>query len=151
MELEHIKIVAQLIINALNMKGFAGRMETVKVILDVDDMKIALILGITAVTITLLVWKFSISHTGVICKFSENFTVISEVYLSIAFLGYCTGDKAYYGCCTSDHRCGENEGKCIDDGDCKDGLRCGRLNCQDGSYWYNRYDCCYNHTACRLK
>ena len=41
------------------MKGFAIMMETVKVILDVEEMKIALILTITAVIITLLVCKFN--------------------------------------------------------------------------------------------
>ena len=47
--------------------------ETVKVILDVDDMKIALILRITAVTITLLVCKFSTAQPRVMCNFSEKF------------------------------------------------------------------------------
>ena len=35
-------------------------------------------------------------------------------------------------CCNSEYLCGENEGDCDTDSQCKDGLRCGIDNCGDG-------------------
>lgn len=44
-------------------------------------------------------------------------------------------------CCNSEYLCGENEGDCDTDSQCKDGLRCGMDNCGDG--WPDStWDCC---------
>ena len=68
--------------------------------------------------------------------------------MEFSFSGFCTGNQAYTRCCTSNYKCGENEGDCIDDEDCRDDLRCGSLNCLSG--YMSTMDCCYNHTAGKL-
>jgi len=47
-------------------------------------------------------------------------------------------------CCTSQYKCGEGEGDCDGDWDCKPGLRCGRFNCRGfASYFPSSASCCY--------
>merc|ERR1719186_555837 len=49
-----------------------------------------------------------------------------------------------WDCCTSYNKCGEGEGHCDDDSECKPGLRCGTNNCRNyGSYFSSWADCCY--------
>ena len=51
-------------------------------------------------------------------------------------------------------QCGSGEGDCDDDSHCKDGLKCGRNNCEGLGFGPND-DCCYNplngETACGNK
>ena len=52
----------------------------------------------------------------------------------------CTGGDS---CCTAAWPCGEQEGDCDEDYECKEGLKCGSDNCpQDGSFESDD-DCCY--------
>ena len=50
-------------------------------------------------------------------------------------------------CCTKESPCGKGAGDCDDDGDCKEGLKCGTDNCRymhGGSKDIKRqFDCCY--------
>merc|ERR1712141_220064 len=53
----------------------------------------------------------------------------------------CNASLAYDDCCRKDYPCGENEGHCEDDSDCKNGLRCGESNC--GKDWPDSsWNCC---------
>ena len=45
-----------------------------------------------------------------------------------------------YTCCTSSNPCGLHQGDCDSDSECKDGLACGRDNCQ--SPFPSDADCC---------
>ena len=51
-------------------------------------------------------------------------------------------------CCTSINPCGEGEGDCDEESDCKEGLKCGNKNCRSmhgGDHGISEdYDCCYN-------
>merc|ERR1712183_136879 len=48
-----------------------------------------------------------------------------------------------YGCCSSTYQCGENEGDCDDDSQCKPGLVCGEDNCNSiDSRFASHADCC---------
>ena len=53
----------------------------------------------------------------------------------------CTGGVS---CCTTTNKCGEDEGDCDIDSDCKDGLQCGTDNCsqKSGLQWGPGDDCC---------
>ena len=51
----------------------------------------------------------------------------------------CTGGDS---CCTSSNQCGENEGDCDSDADCKGDLKCGIDNC-NGASFDGTDDCCY--------
>ena len=87
-----------------------------------------------------------IAVTSTLLVSCVNYGLISWLIWAIMelmpFLGYCTGNQAYYGCCTSSHKCNENEGHCKNDEECQDGLRCGFKNCPNSSL-----NCCYNHTV----
>ena len=75
---------------------------------------------------------------------------ISNSDISILFLSHidpsnslykCNASLAYHNCCHKDYPCGENEGHCDNDSDCKDGLRCGVRNC--GKDWPDSsWNCC---------
>jgi hypothetical protein len=56
-----------------------------------------------------------------------------------------TGCKGGDSCCTTRNRCGEDEGDCDNDSDCKAGLKCGQDNCsqKSGFLWNPADDCCY--------
>ena len=48
-----------------------------------------------------------------------------------------------YDCCSSTYQCGENEGDCDDDSQCKPGLVCGEDNCNSiDSRFAGDADCC---------
>ena len=57
----------------------------------------------------------------------------------------CTGCYGDDDCCTINSQCGEDEGDCDDDADCKPGLKCGIDNCsnKNGYQWDEYDDCCY--------
>ena len=46
--------------------------------------------------------------------------------------------------CTPEFKCGEGEGDCDSNNDCKSGLICGTNNCK-GSQFTPGDDCCYRH------
>ena len=50
-------------------------------------------------------------------------------------------------CCSSSHKCDENQGDCDVDSDCKSGLKCGLDNCHQG-FPSSGYDCCYKPVSC---
>ena len=54
----------------------------------------------------------------------------------------CNGGDA---CCSTMNKCGEDEGDCDNDSDCKDALKCGNENCSQkrGFQWDATDDCCY--------
>ena len=52
--------------------------------------------------------------------------------------GYVGGKS----CCTEDSPCGEGEGDCDINRDCKSGLKCGINNCKKFGAYYNKYDDC---------
>ena len=59
------------------------------------------------------------------------------------------GTIAGTSCCTSSNPCGEGEGDCDSDEDCKDGLKCGQgsghdNNCDNTLVFPADYDCCYD-------
>ena len=58
------------------------------------------------------------------------------------FLTVCTGGDS---CCTPNNKCGEGEGDCDSDAECRRGLKCGQDNCKQksGQQWDNSDDCCY--------
>ena len=59
----------------------------------------------------------------------------------------CTGGDS---CCTAEYPCGEGQGDCDSDSQCKEGLKCGTDNCQeclggvDCSEFESGDDCCYD-------
>ena len=53
-----------------------------------------------------------------------------------------------------DNKCGENEGDCNSDSDCKEGLSCGSNNCpstnsilNQTTFWDAEDDCCYQRSC----
>ena len=47
-------------------------------------------------------------------------------------------------CCSEETKCGEMEGDCNSDKDCKEGLKCGQNNCNaNAGTWKPTDDCCY--------
>ena len=51
-------------------------------------------------------------------------------------------------CCNSlPEKCGENEGDCDSDADCKAGLACGIDNCPAWSNFHPEADCCFKLTG----
>ena len=57
----------------------------------------------------------------------------------------CTATDPYSGSCCNflTEKCGENEGDCDSDADCKTGLACGIDNCPSGGNFHPEADCCY--------
>ena len=47
-------------------------------------------------------------------------------------------------CCNNTNKCGEDEGSCNSNEDCKDGLVCGKQNCKynSGFEWDSTDNCC---------
>ena len=57
----------------------------------------------------------------------------------------CNWSLSTWSCCTTENRCKEGDGDCDYDGQCQDGLVCGRDNCLDmnpGSQFSQYADCC---------
>ena len=61
----------------------------------------------------------------------------------------CTATNTYSGSCCYNkiqnlsEKCGENEGDCDSDADCKAGLACGIDNCPAWGNFHPEADCCY--------
>ena len=49
-----------------------------------------------------------------------------------------------FGNCTSKNPCGEDEGDCNNDSQCKEGNKCGTSNCRDSLGFHIQIDCCYS-------
>ena len=49
-----------------------------------------------------------------------------------------------FGNCTSKNPCGEDEGDCNNDSQCKEGHKCGTDNCRASLDFYSQIDCCYS-------
>ena len=49
----------------------------------------------------------------------------------------------HLGGCTSNNACGEDEGDCDNDYQCKDNHKCGNNNCRSSLGFESYYDCCY--------
>ena len=58
----------------------------------------------------------------------------------------CTGGKT---CCGKDNRCAQQEGNCVNDEGCMEGLKCGaphhNCNKKSGDDWDDTDSCCYKH------
>ena len=56
----------------------------------------------------------------------------------------CCSDKCDGGdsCCSEEYPCGEGEGDCDSDSECRDGFLCGSDNCKKGSTFDDGDDCC---------
>ena len=50
----------------------------------------------------------------------------------------------HFGDCTSNNPCGEDEGDCDNDVQCKEGFKCGTNNCRSSLGFHSLFDCCYN-------
>ena len=61
----------------------------------------------------------------------------------------CTATDPYSGSCCNflPEKCGENEGECDSDADCKAGLSCGIDNCPAWGNFHHDADCCFNVTG----
>ena len=60
-----------------------------------------------------------------------------------SYLEKCSAGNTDKNCCSASHKCGENQGDCDNDSDCKHGLKCGTDNCPSG-FPNKSFDCCYN-------
>ena len=49
-----------------------------------------------------------------------------------------------FGTCTDINPCGEDEGDCHHDGQCKEGHKCGIDNCRNSLGFESFFDCCYS-------
>ena len=49
-----------------------------------------------------------------------------------------------FGSCTESNQCGEDEGDCDLDGQCKESHMCGINNCRSALGFHSHYDCCYS-------
>ena len=58
-----------------------------------------------------------------------------------------------FGGCTSSNPCGEDDGDCDHDGQCKNGHKCGTNNCRSSLGFESFYDCCYSieEDICTIK
>ena len=65
------------------------------------------------------------------------------------FQGGCYGGD---DCCTEERRCGLEEGNCMSDKDCKEGLKCGSGNCYNWwtKEWWKGDNCCFNPGIFRI-
>ena len=81
------------------------------------------------------------------CMCFIHFTVIVLYNLVLSFIYFvllglkCAGNAS---CCIPGIPCGEGEGDCDSDSDCKEGLTCGHNNCpiKSGGAWNAADDCC---------
>ena len=71
----------------------------------------------------------------------QIYTVFKSIIKTNCYTA-CTGGNS---CCTTTNKCGENEGDCDTDSQCKEGLKCGTDNCigKSGFQWGAADDCCY--------
>ena len=54
----------------------------------------------------------------------------------------CSAGNTDVSCCSTFHKCDENQGDCDYDSHCKRGLKCGDNNCP--LEFPSNYDCCFN-------
>ena len=50
----------------------------------------------------------------------------------------------HFGDCTSNNPCGDDEGDCDNDDQCKENHKCGTNNCRSLLGFHSQFDCCYN-------
>ena len=62
--------------------------------------------------------------------------------------GKCSAENTNWSCCSTSHKCDENQGDCDNDSHCKSGLKCGTDNCPLG-FPNKAYDCCYKPKPCK--
>jgi len=84
--------------------------------------------------------------TGTLAQGSRvnSSTAVTAAMITTPFpIGKCRGDKS---CCTSSNPCGEGEGDCDKNHDCKGKLLCGINNCKRSKYptFSKSDDCCYD-------
>ena len=77
--------------------------------------------------------------------------LLISLYISPLFFAAfkCADGTAGTACCTSSNQCGEGEGDCDSDDDCKGNLKCGEgsghdNNCDNTLGFPADYDCCYD-------
>ena len=97
-----------------------------------------------------LVCEIIIVYANRSCKIFTKTNVCLHWYKHHLFfnsIAVCNGQE---NCCHKDNKCGENEGDCNSDSDCKEGLKCGSNNCaqtkrivNQTSFWDADDDCCY--------
>ena len=54
------------------------------------------------------------------------------------------GNFGTWGTCSTSNLCGEDEGDCDHDGQCREGHMCGIDNCRSSLGFESFYDCCYS-------
>jgi len=93
----------------------------------------------TTTTTTTPIVKDIVKENGHI---SPNTTAATTVATTVA-QGKCLGGDS---CCTSSNPCGEGEGDCDKNHDCKENLLCGKDNCKRSKYptFSRKDDCCYD-------
>ena len=74
-------------------------------------------------------------------NFYERCDLTEKVYRTQVFIKHNLGN---FGNCTSSHSCGEDEGDCDYDSQCKEGHICGVDNCRDLLGFHSQFDCCYS-------
>ena len=79
----------------------------------------------------------------------EPAIIFSKNIICLFLLLGCTATHPYSGSCCYflSEKCGENEGDCDSDADCKAGLACGIDNCPAWSNFHPEADCCFKLTG----
>ena len=90
---------------------------------------------------TVLVGKFKFSALDsdleYLCRRCKNSPVSSDLKPPL-LISEC---QSFWSCCTTDHRCGINQGDCDSDNECEGTLTCGIGNCA-GHLFPDNADCC---------
>ena len=71
-----------------------------------------------------------------------NLPVIICLFYQTFFFMHILG--LHLGGCTSNNACGEDEGDCDNDYQCKDNHKCGNNNCRSSLGFELYYECCYD-------
>ena len=95
--------------------------------------------------------RFSIlMHQALVrIAFSDQAIIFSKKIICLFLHLGCTATHPYSGSCCNflPEKCGENEGDCDSDADCKNGLACGIDNCPAWGNLHPEADCCFNVTG----
>ena len=82
-------------------------------------------------------WYFAGKDLVITCKFINIPNKTVKIHIKIDnFLGN-------FGNCTDSNLCGEDEGDCDLDSQCKDNHKCGNDNCRSSLGFHSQFDCCY--------